>query len=309
MTQAFSDRINAATTQSKSILVAGVDPDLNQIPNFILESANKCALTDEDFFEQAIFKFYTSTLELIYKQIAAIKPNLAFFERYGIGGMRAYASITAWCRERALLVIADAKRGDIGSTATAYAQAFLTRGSFKERSFMSFEADALTVNPFLGFDTLIPFIEVAAKEGKGLFILARTSNPGSADLQSISTGKQDIDVSAKVADWLQQNENLLMGSCGLSGLGAVVGATHAADLIRLRKRMPRSLFLIPGYGAQGGSAADIAGARSSEQPGILVNSSRGIFATLSADASQEEINSLIEKRVILANQELSVAGL
>jgi orotidine-5'-phosphate decarboxylase len=308
MTQAFSDRIEAAITLSKSMLVAGIDPDLAQIPAFFLDQANKNTANNEDFFAQAIFNFYTTVLESIHTQIAAVKPNLAFFERYGLGGMRAYIAITAWCRERNLLIIADAKRGDIGTTATAYAQAYLAPGAFKNRSFSGFEADALTINPFLGFDTLTPFIEVAAKEGKGLFVLARTSNPGSADLQSIIDTQTEHDISAKIADWLQQHAELLMGNCGLSGLGAVVGATHREDLVRMRKHMPHSLFLIPGYGAQGGTAADIAAAVTHDQRGIVVNSSRGIFGTLPAQASLAEISTLIEDRVKQANQELLLAG-
>lgn len=163
--------------------------------------------------------------------------------------MSSFARLCSLARERGLLVIVDAKRGDIGSTAEAYARAYLS-----EDSTNGFYADALTVNPFLGFDTLEPFIKICEERGKGIFVLVQTSNAGAKDIEGLRSDGRTV--SERIADYLAENAQRLVGSSGWSGLGAVVGATYPAEAEALRKRMPNNLFLIPGYGAQGGTAKD-----------------------------------------------------
>ncbi len=301
----FSDRVSKAIDKNQSVLVAGIDPDIDLMPEIFRAEAQRTASNDEDFFRRALTSFYLPALEAIGHTIAAIKPNLAFFEQYGIGGLRAYQEISAWGRKHGILVIADAKRGDIGSTAAAYAAAFFGPRSAAGKRVEGLFADALTVNPFLGFDTLEPFVTRAAECGAGIFILARTSNPGSGDLQAVIDSRSKCDISATVAGWIAKNSERLKGACGLSGLGAVVGATHPTELRRLRERMPESLFLIPGYGAQGGSAEDISQARAARGNGILVNSSRGIFGGISQDASATETLKIISERVAQSNGALA----
>lgn len=301
----FSDRLEDRMLQTRSVLIAGIDPDLDSLPQTFIETAEKTSATDTDFFSRAISSFYLPTLERIASSIAGIKPNLAFFEQYGLGGLRAYREITTWCRSHQLPIIADAKRGDIGSTASAYAHAFFGPRNFRDRPIEALYADALTINPFLGFDTLEPFISRAKETGSGLFVLVRTSNPGSADLQLIVDQKSSLDISARVASWLAKQSSLLSGSHGISGLGAVVGATHAGELKRIRSLMPDGMFLVPGYGAQGGSPDTISQGTMSGGRGVVVNSSRGIFGSLEQSASIEEALSMITARVQESNRQLA----
>ena len=295
----FSDRLEDVITKNQSILVAGIDPDLEAIPETFFTEAKKSVTSDEELVARVIGDFYISTLERVHNRIGATKPNLAFFEQYGIAGIRAYQMITHWCRTNNLPIIADAKRGDIGSTASAYARAFFRKTPVGQIPVSTLYADALTVNPFLGFDTLDPFIEQAIKSGAGIFVLVRTSNPGSGDLQSVGDGTDDV--SSKVAMWLNRHAEKLQGSCGISGLGAVVGATHPRELQRMRELMPQSLFLVPGYGAQGGSAADICAAVANNQRGVVVNSSRGIFGGLAKGLSRDAVCEAVTQRVEEAN--------
>ena len=192
--------------------------------------------------------------------------------------------------ELGLPVIADAKRGDIGSTAQAYSSAFLGKDA-------PFAADALTVNPFLGFDTLEPFIQDCEKYGKGIFVLVKTSNPGSAALQG--------ETSHKVAEWLNQSGEKFIGACGYSSLGAVVGATHPEEARELRGAMPKNFFLIPGYGAQGGSAADAVAGFSKTKHGGIINVSRGLCGNIPADIqSYETLKATFESRIRKMNLEI-----
>lgn len=186
-------------------------------------------------------------VEVAAGKVAVVKPQSGFFERLGPGGMAALASIVRAARDAGLLVLMDAKRGDIGSTAEGYAEAFLSPGAF-------FESDALTVNPYLGLDTLEPFAKRAAAHGKGLVILVRTSNPGAADFQLLDVGGKPLYV--RVAESLRPLTERLMSPCGWSNLMMVVGATAPEEARRVRSAAPNALFLVPGFGAQGGRPGD-----------------------------------------------------
>lgn len=279
-------------SKAPSPLVAGLDPSISSIPKFLevkARSDNYSLLTS----------LYAEALPLLQPHISAIKPNIAFFEQFGIEGLRAFQWVCSFAKDLKLLVIADIKRGDIGSTADAYANAYLRSKNSLEQSF---SADAITINPFLGFDTLEPFIKACEETGKGLFVLVRTSNPGSKDLQDakLEDGRTS---SEAIADFLNKNSERLIGKCGYSALGAVIGATHPEEAKALRKRMPKTLFLIPGYGAQGGTASDAIASFNSDKLGGLINVSRGLFQ-IDINLSKEEWRKELLKRAINFKEDL-----
>lgn len=253
----FADRLQAAIQAKRSPLCVGLDPRMESLPRQITQchTSNHATACEE---------FCCKVLDLVHPCTAIVKPQSAFFEVLGAAGHTALVRIIKHAHTLGLLVILDAKRNDIASTATAYA----------ESAFIQLKADALTINPYLGRDAVDPFITEARKHHAGLYILVRTSNPGAGLFQDLKTdqGKVHEVVANAVNDW--SNENL--GSSGLGDIGAVVGATSPAELAHLRKLMPQTPFLVPGYGAQGGSAADCRGAFLPGGSGAVVNSSRGI---------------------------------
>ncbi len=229
----------------------------------------------------AIKRYLVSVLDATHDLVACCKPQSAFFEALGLPGMEALAGVIGHARSLDLPVILDAKRGDIGSTAEAYAAAYLTEGELA--------ADALTVNPYLGLDTLEPFITAAEAGGRGLFVLVRTSNPGSADLQELELAEGQR-LYAHLADELTARAaSLPQDGRGYTSLGAVVGATHPAATRKLRARLPHSLLLVPGYGAQGGSAEDAAAAFDANGWGAVVNASRSLTYPDAAAATLAEV--------------------
>ncbi|MDP6370792.1 MAG: orotidine-5'-phosphate decarboxylase, partial [Planctomycetota bacterium] len=221
--------------------------------------------------------FLCQVIEVIAGRVAVVKPQSAFFETLGPDGCEQWERVVAAAHAADLLVIGDLKRGDIGSTASAYAEAFLSGGPGAQADTL---CDAMTVNPYLGGDSIEPFVKACASTGAGLYVLVRTSNPGCVDFQDHGSPPLCELVAASVEEW----GSSLVGECGLSSVGAVVGATHPAELARLRELMPRSPFLLPGYGAQGGGAADVVPGFLGGLRGAVVNSSRGIlYANAGAD--------------------------
>ena len=300
----FADRLHQSIKRSKSVLVAGFDPVLDDFPKFILEEAGKKSSNSEELIYLALTSFYQISLDAVADSVAAIKPNIAFFEQYGVGGIRAFASVCSMIKEKKLPVIADAKRGDIGSTATAYSAAFLGRSNIAGKKTSIFDVDALTVNPFLGFDTLEPFLNDCREYDKGIFVLVKTSNEGSAAIQGLKAGDSGKTISEQVAQHLASLASQLMGDCGYSGVGAVVGATWPKEAALLREIMPKNYFLIPGFGAQGGSTSDAQAGFAKEGGGnvggAVVNASRAIFGALEGD-NPKELEVIIEERVAQAN--------
>lgn len=246
----------------------GLDPTLALMPeDFLRARGLDRNATDPVGCSEALFAYCSEILEAVGDQVAVVKPQSAYFEVYGSSGARALERTQSAARERGLLVILDAKRGDIGSTSDAYARAYLA-GEPKR----AWEADALTVSPYLGEDSLEPFFRVAEQWGKGVLVCARTSNPGAAALQDLVWG--DRQVHEIVADWLTPWVGRSRGSSGYSGLGIVVGATVKEQARRLRQRLPQSLFLVPGFGAQGGSLETIRACFNADGLGALINVSR-----------------------------------
>ena len=251
------DTLIEAIENKKNPTVMGLDPKLEYIPDFIRENYS---------VSDALFEFNRGLIDSSADLIAAVKPQSAFYEMYGPEGLSALNRTIRYAKEAGLYVILDAKRGDIGSTAEAYAEAYL--GSDSAGS------DCITVNPYFGHDGVKPFIEVAEREDKTLFILVKTSNPSSDEFQDIMCG--DKPLYRLVADKVEKWGTPDIGKYGYSRCGAVVGATYPRQLAELRAVMPHTFFLIPGYGAQGGTAADVAYAFQNGK-GAVINSSRGLM--------------------------------
>lgn len=304
----FADTLIHSIEKNKSFIVAGFDPQLDTFPKFILEEAAAKTNNNDDAVFHALFHFHILAIEALSGSIAAVKPNIAFFEQYGLAGLLAFAHICRILRERNIPVIADVKRGDIGSTAKAYSSAYLGRSNIFGKASPIFDVDAITVNPYLGFDTVETYFDDCKEFGKGLFVLVKTSNPGSASIQGIESVKSKSTISETVAAWLAEKSQLLMGESGYSSLGAVVGATYPDEARALRKLMPKNFFLIPGMGAQGGSAQDAVAGFSSSQSGALINISRGLLGSIPATVTDAGmLAALIRERNTQFNSQISAA--
>ncbi len=299
----FADRLQASILSSQSALVAGCDPVLEKLPAFLLDEAQRTTKSDSEFVERALSRFGEIFLSAVTGKVAAIKPNIAFFEQYGLPGLHAFRRLCDSIRVARVPLIIDAKRGDIGSTAAAYSAAFISGVTIRGSRHVAFECDALTINPFLGFDTLEPFVSDCEEYGKGLFILLQTSNPGAKDIQGLeSEGKT---VSGHVAEWLAANASRLEGECGFSGLGAVVGASYPEEARALRAALPSTFFLMPGFGAQGAGADDATAGfaeRNVSRGGALVNVSRGLLE--GSSDSEISLEQLIRSNVEKFNSQL-----
>ncbi len=266
MTTAFADRLAAAVREKRSSLVVGLDPVLGRLPRSVLAQAESEGGDPRTQAARAITLFNRKVIECVAEHAVAVKPQVAFYERWGAPGWAAYEDAVQMAQEAGLLVIGDVKRGDIGSTAQAYADAHLGG---------KHHADAVTLNPYLGSDSMEPFLHAADKQGCGTFVLVRTSNPSAAELQDLLVDGTPFHerVAALVHEWGRQR----VGKSGYSSVGAVVGATAPQHLGRLREIMPRAWFLVPGVGAQGGKASDVRAAFDRHGYGALINSSRGIL--------------------------------
>lgn len=256
-------------------IVVGLDPMLSYIPSQILERAFKEYGETLEGAAEAIWQFNKGIVDATCDLIPAVKPQIAMYEQFGIPGLMAYKKTIDYCKEKDLIVIGDIKRGDIGSTSAAYAVGHLGHVQVGSRSYAGFDEDFATVNPYLGSDGVKPFIDVCKEEKKGLFILVKTSNPSSGEFQDrMIDGRPLYEwVGEKVAQWGEEH----MGG-SYSYVGAVVGATYPEMGKVLRKIMPKTFILVPGYGAQGGKGADLVHFFNEDRLGAIVNSSRGIIA-------------------------------
>ena len=262
---AFGERLATAVTRCRTPTLVGLDPRFDSLPAPLKVGRDSGNPND---VAAAFESFSKGVIDVVAPRVAAVKPQTAFFEQVGVPGMAALATTISYAREKGLLVILDGKRNDIGSTAAAYADAYLGEES-------AWRADALTVSPYLGDDSLTPFTTVANARGAGIFVLVKTSNPGGGLFQDIgdSAGQLYQHVARHVE---ALNADRVRGS-RFGSVGAVVGATYPEQLAELRSVMPHAWFLVPGYGAQGGSASDVAGAFDADGLGAIVNNSRGII--------------------------------
>ncbi|MGP1348550.1 MAG: orotidine-5'-phosphate decarboxylase [Stomatobaculum sp.] len=253
----------------------GLDPMLDYIPTAVQKRAFEEKGVTPEGAAEAIWQFNRALLDACGDLIPAVKPQIAMYEQFGIPGLAAYEKTVRYCQEKGLVVIGDAKRGDIGSTSAAYATAHLGAAEIGGKTFAAFGTDMVTVNPYLGTDGIRPFVEACNTCDRGIFVLVKTSNPSSGEFQDRLIDGEPLyaHVADKVMEWGAQSMD-----GAWSNVGAVVGATYPAMLAELRKRMPHTFFLIPGYGAQGGTAADLKAAFDVEGLGAVVNSSRGIIA-------------------------------
>ena len=261
--------------KTKAPICVGLDPMLNYIPEHILKkSYNEFGETLEGAAD-AIWQFNKEIVDHTCDLIPSVKPQIAMYEQFGIEGLKSYQKTVDYCQEKGLLVIGDAKRGDIGSTSAAYATGHLGKVQVGSKTYSGFHTDFLTVNPYLGTDGVKPFVDVCNSDDKGLFVLVKTSNPSSGEFQDrLIDGRPLYElVAEKVVEW---GDTCMDGD--YSNVGAVVGATYPEMSRILRKLMPRTYFLVPGYGAQGGTAADLAHCFNEDGLGAVVNSSRGIIA-------------------------------
>ncbi len=270
------DKLIAKIQKTGAPIVVGLDPMLNYIPEHIQKKAfAECGETLEGAAE-AIWQFNKEIVDKTYDLIPAVKPQIAMYEQFGIEGLKAYKKTIDYCKSKDLVVIGDIKRGDIGSTSAAYAVGHLGKVQVGSKCYVPFDEDFATVNPYLGSDGVKPFIEVCKEENKGLFILVKTSNPSSGEFQDqLVNGRPLYElVGEKVAQWGEEHA----GQSGYSYIGAVVGATYPEMGAALRKLMPKTFILVPGYGAQGGKGKDLVNFFNEDGLGAIVNSSRGIIA-------------------------------
>ncbi len=269
------DRLIEKIAEKQNPTVAGLDPKLDYVPDFIKKKAFEKHGETLKGAANALWKFNKGLIDALWDIVPAVKPQAAYYEMYGYEGMKVLYKTQEYARSKGLFVITDGKRNDIGSTMEAYAAAHLGKVKVGNEEYEPFLGNALTVNGYLGSDCIKPVIQVCSEYDKGIFVLAKTSNPSSGELQDKKIG--DCTIYEYMGDICEEWGKELMGKYGYSGVGIVAGATYPEQIEILRKRLPHTFFLIPGYGAQGASAKDISAAFDNNGLGGLVNSSRGIM--------------------------------
>ncbi|MGD1276788.1 MAG: orotidine-5'-phosphate decarboxylase [Tepidisphaeraceae bacterium] len=273
MPDPFADRLLDAIDYTHAPICVGIDPVLESLPDAV-RGKYQSREDEQEASIDAIFEFVTRLLKIVAMHVPAVKFQSAYFEKYRWEGVEAYFSLIQEARDLGLLVIGDVKRGDIGTTASAYAAGHLADQNDDDESATP---DAITVNPMLGLDTLAPFVRIARDAGKGLFVLLRSSNPGSAELQDVqlASGQSWSEMLAEKLNAVATQPGLV-GTRGFSSIGAVVGATQPHTMLNLRQRLPKSIFLLPGYGAQG-ATAEMTQAAFVDGTGAIVSASRSIM--------------------------------
>lgn len=266
----FSERLRDAILAKKNPVMVGLDPRLDQLPEGFCDPNSQ----NPEHIAEGFRRFCEGVLDVVAPLVAVVKPQVAFFEQYGPPGMKVLQQVIAYAHAKELLVVLDGKRNDIGTTARAYAEGMIGSGSKSP-----WGADAITVSPYLGDDSLEPFLDVAQKREGGIFVLVKTSNPGGAMLQDLIAGGKPIyqHIGEYVQSLSQKTRSLNSGPFPYGSAGAVVGATWPEQLEELRALMPGVWFLVPGFGAQGGAAKDVAPAFDEQGLGAIINNSRGII--------------------------------
>ena len=260
----------------KNPTVAGLDPKPEYVPEFLRKEAYAQYGETLQGAAEAIFAFNKGLIDALCDIVPAVKPQSAYYERLGWRGMEVMERTIRYAKEKGLYVIADIKRGDIGSTASAYADGWLGSTAVEGNSFKVFDADCVTLNGYMGSDSVNPFLKTCVAEDKTCFVLVKTSNPGSGELQNVPAGEGST-VYGLMADLIEKWGAETKGNYGYTRVGAVTGATHPKELEEIRAKMPHTFLLVPGYGAQGGTAEDVRHAFHQGGKGAIVNSSRGII--------------------------------
>ena len=302
------DNLIQKIKETKNPTVMGLDPRYDMIPEVV---RNKYS-NDLEGISKAILEYNKELIDNTYDIIPAIKPQLAFYEMFGIEGMKAFKETCKYAKEKGMIVIADAKRGDIGSTAKGYSNAYLGETKMGEENISVFDnIDFITVNPYLGVDSITPFVEDCIKYDKGIFVLVKTSNPSSGELQDLKLENGEK-VYEHVASLVEKWGEEVRGETGYSSVAAVVGATYPEQLKEIREKAPHTYFLIPGYGAQGGKAGDIALGFDKNGLGGIVNASRSLMCAYKSDLwtdkfSQEDFGKATRAEAIRMRDELNGA--
>lgn len=294
----YTDELIDKIINCRNHTIVGLDPRLQYIPKHIGDEAREAIPegSSASITAEAFFRFNKEIIDNVYDIVPAVKPQIAFYEQYGTAGFECFIRTCRYAKSKGLLVIGDVKRGDIGSTAEAYSDFYL--GNKEE----SPEIDCITINPYLGTDSMTPFVKNCKTNGKGIYALVKTSNKSSKDIQDLeSEGKKIYEHVAELVVRLGED---LIGKYGYSSVGAVVGATFKNEGIKLRELMKRVYFLVPGYGAQGGTAEDAAVCFNDDGLGAVINSSRGIIAAYMNEAYRERFS---EKEFGQAAREAAIA--
>ena len=280
------DRLIRAIEEKNNPTVAGLDPRLEYIPGFIKEEAYARFGQTLEGAAAAIRRYNRRLIDALCDIVPAVKPQCAYYEMFGWQGVKVLHDTISYARQKGMFVITDGKRNDIGSTVEAYAAAHLGTIGVGEATHTPFGGDALTVNGYLGSDGIRPLLKVCEQEDKGIFVLVKTSNPSSGELQDrLIDGRPVYEIMGEMAeDWGKEQR----GEFGYSSVGAVVGATYPEQLKELRQKLPHTFFLVPGYGAQGGGATDVAGAFDAQGRGAVINSSRAILCAYQKEGCAED---------------------
>lgn len=304
----FIDRLIEQVRSKKSPVVVGIDPLYEHLPAS-LRKQGEVTLAEAAL---AVEAFARGLIDAVYDLVPAVKLQIAFFERLGAEGMAAFARTIAYAKGKGLLVIDDAKRNDIGTTATAYSDCHLGRTSVNGTAYRVFDADALTVTPYLGVDGVMPFIKDAQRYGKGVFVLVKTSNPSGATVQDLTVVREDksrCKLYEAIAGMVDQWGTEVRGECGYSSVGAVVGATYPEDAALLRRIMPQTCFLVPGYGAQGAGAWQVARCFNRDGMGALIAASRSIMYAFKEGGrhGEESFGEAAREAVLAMNRDIAAA--
>lgn len=296
------DRLIKAIVEKQNPTVAGLDPKLDYIPGCIKKKAFEQYGQTLEGAASAIFEYNKGLIDALCGIVPAVKPQAAYYEMYGWQGVRALANTVAYAKQKGMFVITDGKRNDIGSTMEAYAAAYLAEAQIGQSACEPFGSDALTVNGYFGIDGIAPLLNVCRERDKGIFVLVKTSNPSSGELQDLQLaegGTVYLNMGRMCESWGRD----LIGSTGYSAVGAVVGATYPEQLAELRKELGHTFFLVPGYGAQGGGANDVKGAFDKNGTGAIINSSRAIMCAWKKEGCAEEEYAQAARREALRMRE------
>lgn len=297
------DRLIEKIAEMQNPTVAGLDPKLDFIPAHIKTAAFEKYGTTLEGAAEALYMFNKELIDALYDIVPAVKPQCAYYEMYGWQGMRTLARTIEYAKSKGMFVITDGKRNDIGTTMEAYAAAHLGTICVEDQTFAPFGGDALTVNGYLGSDGITPLLGICKDRDKGIFVLVKTSNKSSGELQDRDCeGKSVYRV---MGDFCEKWGEADMGKYGYSAVGAVVGATYPEQLSELRAALPHTFFLVPGYGAQGGGAADVAGAFDANGLGAVINSSRGIMCAYKKSGDEENFAKYAREEAIRMRDEIT----
>ncbi len=292
----FADRLIDLVEMRGNPCVLGLDPRIDDMPNFATSIISKHGLSERTIYE-CVTRFHFPILDAAADLIPAVKLQIAFYEQYGLGGLRALQDTAQYAKKRGLIVIVDAKCSDISSTAEAYARALLGRTPVLGGETEFLGADCITVTPYLGEDSLEPFVKHCTELGKGLFVLVKTSNAGSRDLQDLPV-ISGVPLYTVVAKMIRRLSQQVIGTRGYSAIGAVVGATFSSEAAVIRSLLPESIFLVPGYGAQGATGLDTVPCFRPDGLGALITASRSLtYGLPTRNLSEEALYSLVQERI------------